>query len=101
MEENSKKTEKIDFILNLINQNNLTITGANKLISLKPDLIQLDTIMGGLIIHGQNLELSKLNSGGNIAEVVGTITEIKFLSTHNKTPFFRKLFKWFFPQLIN
>lgn len=88
-----EKNYKIDFILNLINKNNLTITGADKIISLKPDLIQLNTILGGLMVTGKNLELKKLNSGDNKAEIVGTINSIKFLDQPDKTPFFRKIFK--------
>ena len=88
-----EKNYKIDFILNLINKNNLTITGADKIISLKPDLIQLNTILGGLMVTGKNLELKKLNSGDNKAEIIGTINSIKFLDRPDKTPFFRKIFK--------
>ncbi len=87
------ENKKLDFNLNLINRNNLTVTGTNKIISLKPELIQLDTVLGGLIIAGKNLELKKLNSGGNIAEILGTINSIKFVESADKTPFFRKLFK--------
>lgn len=87
------ENKKIDFNLTLINRNNLSVTGTNKIISLKPELIQLDTVLGGLIIGGKNLELKKLNSGGNTAEILGTINNIKFVENADKTPFFRKLFK--------
>jgi len=97
MEEN----KKIDFNLNLINRNNLTVSGTNKIISLKPELIQLDTVLGGLIIGGKNLELKKLNAGNNTAEILGTINNIKFVENADKTPFFRKLFKWFLPLIYN
>ncbi len=90
MEENNKK---INFNLTLNNQDNLKVTGANKIISLKPDLIQLDTILGGLIIGGKNLELKQLNSGTNIAEITGIINSVKFLEVGDKTSFFRKIFK--------
>lgn len=90
MEENNKK---INFNLTLNNQDNLKVTSANKIISLKPDLIQLDTILGGLIIGGKNLELKQLNSGTNIAEITGIINSVKFLEVGDKTSFFRKIFK--------
>ena len=90
MEENNKK---INFNLTLNNQDNLKVTGANKIISLKPDLIQLDTILGGLIIGGKNLELKQLNSGTNIAEITGIINSVIFLEVGDKTSFFRKIFK--------
>ena len=90
MEELNKK---IDFNLTLKNQNNLVIIGANKIISLKPELIQLNTILGGLIISGNNLELKQLNNTDLKAEITGIISSIKFLKSVEKQPFFRKIFK--------
>lgn len=98
MEENNKK---INFNLTLNNQDNLKVTGANKIISLKPDLIQLDTVLGGLIIGGKTLELKQLNSGNNIAEITGIISSIKFVEVGDKSSFFRKIFKWYLQQIIN
>ena len=89
MEENKKP----EFNLILNNRKNLTVAGTNKIISLKPELIQLDTVLGGLIISGKNLELNKLNAGDNKAELTGIVNNIKFIEPSDKTPFFRKIFK--------
>ena len=80
-------------IINLINKKELTVGGTNKVISLKPDLIQLDTVLGGLIISGQNLELIKLDNITNRAEIKGEINSLKFIENKEKQPFFRKIFK--------
>ena len=79
--------------INLINKKELTVGGTNKVISLKPDLIQLDTVLGGLIISGQNLELIKLDNITNRAEIKGEINSLKFIENKEKQPFFRKIFK--------
>ena len=59
----SKTEDKIskneDQTIILKNRKDLSIDGTTKIISLKPDLIQLDTNYGGLIIVGENLELIK------------------------------------------
>ncbi len=90
--EDNKKVDKSQ-TLTLNNRNYLVVSGTNKVISLKTDLIQLDTNFGGLSISGQNLELIKLDNANFKAEISGTINSIKYLDKSEKIPFFRKLFK--------
>ena len=66
---------------------------SNKIISLKPDLIQLDTNFGGLIIVGENLELIKLDNVTTRAEISGNIFELKYVEQKVKENLFRKIFK--------
>lgn len=87
MEENKKQ------IITLTDRNYLLVGGTNKVVSLKSDLIQLDTVLGGISITGQNLELIKLDNASLRAEIAGTINSIKYLDKSEKIPFFRKLFK--------
>ena len=89
--ENLKPTN--EQTITLINKKELSISGTNKIISLKPDLIQLDTVLGGLVITGQNLELVKLDNLSTRAEIKGEINSLKFVEGKSKQPFFRKIFK--------
>ena len=93
MENKENNTITKEQNLTLINRQNLTITGTTKIISLKSDLIQLNTVLGGLIIGGNNLELLKLDNNSNTAEISGNINLIKYVEGKNKEPFFRKIFK--------
>ncbi len=88
--ENKENKEQL---LVLSNRKNLSVSGTNKIVSLKPDLIQLETIYGGLQIVGENLELIKLDNSTTRAEVTGTINSLKFLQGKSKEPLFRKIFK--------
>lgn len=88
------KQEKEQLIV-LSNKKNLSVSGTNKVISLKPDLIQLDTVYGGLQIIGENLELVKLDNTTTRAEINGNINSLKFIENKTKEPFLRKIFKWF------
>ena len=92
MDNKEVKQEKEQLIV-LSNRKNISISGTNKIISLKPDLIQLDTVFGNLLIVGKNLELTKLDNSTTRAELCGTINEIKFTESKNKEPLFRKIFK--------
>ena len=96
-----KKIETKEQLITLSNRENLIITGTSKVISIKSDLIQLNTVYGGLIILGENLELTTLNNTTNNAEIRGTINSLKFIEGKEKEPFFRKIFKWFFQQQTN
>ena len=87
--------------ISLINRKCLTISGTNKIISLSPELIQLNTTNGNLLILGNNLELIQLDNTTTIAEITGKINNIKFAEIKNKEPFFRKLFKWYSKHKIN
>lgn len=71
----------------------LSVSGTNKVISLKSDLIQLDTNYGGLQIVGENLELIKLDNSTTTAEISGDINQLKFVEKKNKETFIRKIFK--------
>lgn len=88
----SNKPEKEQLIV-LSNRKNISVSGTNKVISLNPDLIQLDTTFGKLAILGNSLELTKLDNTSTRAEICGNIREIKFVESKNKEPFLRKIFK--------
>ncbi len=88
--ENKQNNEQI---IELINKQRLTIGGTDKVISLKPDLIQLSTILGGVIITGDKLELIKLDDQTKKAEISGEINSLKFVEGKSKQSFFRKIFK--------
>ena len=89
----NKNIEKEQLII-LSNKKNLSVSGTNKVISLKPDLIQLSTNYGGLIIIGENLELVKLDNSTTRAEISGNICGLKFVGeSKNKENIFRKIFK--------
>ena len=89
--ENEKKPQLEQKII-LIDRKNLSITGVEKMISVKPDLLQLTTNFGTLQIIGANMEVSKLDLEQHLLEVKGIISSIKYLED-NKTPFFKRIFK--------
>ena len=101
MENNEIKKQEKEQLIVLSNRKNISISGTNKIISLKTDLIQLETNFGALQILGSNLELIKLDNISTRAEICGNISALKFAETKNKEPLLRKIFKWYFKQIIN
>lgn len=88
--ENNKNEEQI---IVLTNRKSLKIGATKKIISLKPELIQLDTSLGGLIVAGSNLELVNLDNSSNQVDIIGNIDSLKFTEIKNKESIFRKIFK--------
>ncbi len=88
MENNNLEHEII-----LTSRANLTVTGTSKVLSLKPDIIQLSTNMGDLQILGNKLELNKLDNINQRAEISGEINSLKYFETKGKQSIIRKIFK--------
>lgn len=78
--------------LTLSNRNFLTIDGIEKLISIKPNLVQLNSSFGAIIIEGKNLELIDLNNESKVIKLKGEIDAIKYTESKNNN-FLRKIFK--------
>ena len=91
--DNKEIKQTKDQTITINNQSNLSITGTNKVISLKPDLIQLDTIYGLVVVGGSELELKQLDNTTNKAEITGKIFSLKFSEPKGKENILRKIFK--------
>lgn len=79
-------------IITLTDRKQLSLTGVEKMISVKPDLLQLNTDFGTLQITGTAMEVSKLDLEEKVLEVKGVITSIKYLDD-KKAPLFKRIFK--------
>ena len=77
-------------IITLTDRKQLSLTGVEKMISVKPDLLQLNTDFGTLQITGTAMEVSKLDLEEKVLEVKGVINSIKYsiarvnYSVHNE-----------------
>jgi len=86
--------------LSLVDRKVLTITGVEKMISVKPDLLQISTNFGTMQIIGANMEVSKLDLEDKVLEVKGLISQIKYLDD-KKLPLLKRIFKWYFIRLVS
>ena len=84
--------------LSLNNRKRLEITGVKKLESLNKTEFFVDTILGLLLVRGEELEMQHLDIEKGILWIVGNISSISYLDedTNKKKDegFFKKLFKW-------
>jgi sporulation protein YabP len=82
----------IEHTLNLANRKVLNLTGVEKVISIKPDLLQVKTSAGDIIITGQNIEVTKLDLEQHTLNLNGQFDSFKY-NENNKTPLLKKIFK--------
>jgi len=78
--------------LNLKDRKYLTMTGVEKMLSVKPDLLQILTSYGTMQVLGQNMEVSKLDLQEQKLEIKGIISCIRYLDD-KKAPLFKRIFK--------
>ena len=97
MEENKSNNTKpiLEHNLTLTNRKYLTITGVDKVVSVKPDLLQLKSVAGDIAISGQNIEVTKLDVEQHTITLTGKFDNIKYIE-NTKTPLLKKIFKWYF-----
>ncbi len=84
-------------IISLNNRKRLEISGVKKLESLNKTEFFVDTILGLLLVRGEELEMQHLDIEKGILWIVGNISSISYLDedTNKKKDegFFKKLFK--------
>ena len=88
----SDSKQNIQHTLTITDRNHLSITGVEKVVSVKPDLVQLKSTAGDIIVTGQNIEVTKLDLDSHLLNLSGKFDSIKY-TENNKTPLLKKIFK--------
>jgi len=85
-----------DHTVKLNNRKNLEITGVKEVDSFDNEEFLLETVMGYLIIRGQNLQLKNLDVNEGIVTIKGKIYELSYVDEQHQEKakgFFSKLFR--------
>ncbi|AXI07551.1 sporulation protein YabP [Oceanobacillus sp. 143] len=85
-----------DHSVKLNNRKNLEITGVKEVDSFDNEEFLLQTVMGYLIIRGQNLQLKNLDVAEGIVTIKGKIYELSYVDEDQQEKakgFFSKLFR--------
>ena len=84
--------EQMPHKLTLSQRNNLTITGVTEVVSFDDRAVLLRTVLGTLMVQGQNLQLKQLSlDGGNVA-VDGEIAALMYEDKGTAQGFWGRLF---------
>lgn len=92
---NVSQTQK-DHQLKINNRKLLEITGVKEVDSFDNEEFLLETVMGYLIVRGQNLQLKNLDVSEGIVSIKGKVYEISYVDEQYQEKakgFFSKLFR--------
>ena len=82
--------------LNVIDRKNIALSGIKKIISFDNEEFLMESIMGTILLKGEELEIIKLDThDGNVA-IKGIFNSINYIDSSiksNKESFINKLFK--------
>ncbi|SFB31788.1 sporulation protein YabP [Lentibacillus halodurans] len=95
-EQDPVKRSQQDHTVKVNNRKNLEITGVKEVDSFDNEAFLLETVMGYLIIRGQNLQLKNLDVGEGLVTIKGKVYELSYVDEHHQEKakgFFSKLFK--------
>ena len=82
--------------ISLLERKNLVITGVKKIENFDKEQFLLETIMGFVVIKGEELELIKLDTISGNVSIKGTINSINYVEELGKdkdSSIFNRLFK--------
>lgn len=86
----------LSHIIKLNDRKNIIISGIKKINNFDDKEFSLDSVMGGIIIKGENLEMIKLDTVEGNVSIKGQINSFYYTDTASKeNSFLMKLFKWF------
>ncbi|RLL41676.1 sporulation protein YabP [Oceanobacillus piezotolerans] len=96
--ENNEHVTRVqtDHSVKLNNRKELEITGVKEVDSFDNEEFLLETVMGYLIIRGQNLQLKNLDVGEGVVTIKGKIYEFSYVDDQGQEKakgFFSKLFR--------
>ena len=86
----------LSHIIKLSDRKNIIISGIKKINNFDDKEFSLDSVMGGIIIQGENLEMIKLDTVEGNVSIKGLINSFYYTDAASKeNSFLMKLFKWF------
>ena len=86
----------LSHIIKLSDRKNIIISGIKKINNFDDKEFSLDSVMGVIIIKGENLEMIKLDTVEGNVSIKGLINSFYYTDAASKeNSFLMKLFKWF------
>lgn len=89
-----ENNNSMNHVVKMVERKNIIISGIKKIISFDDKQFLLESVMGNIIIKGNNLEMIKLDTIDGNVSIKGTIDSINYLDDKKVTDsIITKLFK--------
>ena len=96
--EKDKELSNFNHSINIVERKNILITGVKKVDSFDNEEFLVETIMGYLVLKGEELELIKLDTLQGSVTIKGFIKSFDYVDDNNKKDkegsIISRLFKW-------
>ena len=92
-----KNNENLNHNINIIERKSIILTGIKKLNNFDNKEFFVDSVMGHILIKGENLELIKLDTFQGSLSIKGKILSVNYLDDNKKIKadnIMARLFKW-------
>ena len=86
-------------VFHLIDRKNLTISGVKKVDSFDAEEFLIDSVMGYIVLKGEELELLKLDTREGVVSIKGMVNSITYVDEltnkkNKENSIISRLFKW-------
>ncbi|MDD6847737.1 MAG: sporulation protein YabP [Oscillospiraceae bacterium] len=86
-----QKTAQHNLILDC--RKKLSLSGVKDVSGFNEEIVNLDTNLGGLVIRGSQLHISKLNLDTGDVEVEGKVNSLQYFQGKEQKSLFQRIFK--------
>lgn len=93
MENNQPQKSFADSLITMQNRKNLSLTGVEKVYEASETKLQVRVAGDNLLILGTDLSITKIDVEAGLLDLVGTVSDLKYIGAENKQNFFKRLFK--------
>lgn len=83
--------QKVPHSISLDERKKLTVSGVKEVVSLDEESIVLATVLGMLVVQGQDLKLKQLTTEGGCVSVVGQIESLAYEQQRQNGSLLRRL----------
>ena len=83
--------QKVPHSISLDERKKLTVSGVKEVVSLDEESIVLATVLGMLVVQGQDLKLKQLTAEGGCVSVVGQIESLVYEQQRQNGSLLRRL----------
>jgi sporulation protein YabP len=87
-----EKNQDIPHNLILDSRKKLSLSGIDDVSGFNEETVNLTTSLGGLIVKGSNLHISKLNLDSGDVEIEGTINSLQYMESKSQKSFVQRIF---------
>lgn len=70
--------------IKIVDRKKISLTGVKKIVSFNPEEFLIESLLGVLLLKGQNLEIIKLDTSEGILSIKGKVDNLSYMDSNKK-----------------